>query len=771
VAADRESGTQRILLSAVMLAAIFCFSLQGLQPPAPKALSASPDRFSAGRALAILTRLLGNEAPHLAGSAPNTAVRQRILREFSQNNYVPKVETAFVCGHFGTCATVNNVVARVDGREKGAVLLAAHYDSVPVSPGASDDGAGAATVLEIARALKSLPAPLHSIIFLVDDGEEAGMLGARAFVQSDPWAKEVKAAVNLDARGTSGPSLMFETGNANAWAARLYAKSATHPVTSSIFYTVYKQLPNDTDFTVFKSAGYEGLNFAFIDNVAQYHTPLDNIANASPASMQHQGENALASVLAFANADFSRIPQADAVYFDVFGYGVVRAPARWMLFLAMATILLIGFEMGALSRSGRVALRQLIRGLCAWILTVAGAAVLAFILQRLLQLAGAISVNWIAHPAALEASFWFLAIGVAITLGVLFARGCGFWGLWAGTWTWWALLSLATAWEAKGISYVLLVPAAAAALSALPATLRRSARLESILTGVAVFLPLAASGIVGFATVLLLYDGLGSRALPGICALVALLFTPILPLCVDFLKITSGRGVAIFWAPVVVTFAAAFTSILMPAVTATAPERVNLEYWKDADSGKSQWIVQPVSGRLPEPMLASLPFKRAEKGPFPWDFGPAFLAPAHGLSDPAPAPTLTILESKAATGWRNYRALLRSERGASEVMALFPPGAGVTMVRMNDQAVEGGGRAGRPFFGGWNVYRCVTTPAGGVEVDFSLPAGKPLEVYAVDATYGLPVEGKFLIAARPSNATPSQDGDVTMVSRRVQLIP
>ena len=134
-------------------------------------------------------------------------MRTRIVDELARLAYKPQVQVGFACSEYGDCATVNNVVARLDGSAPGsAVLLAAHYDSVPAAPGDSDDGAGVAAVLEIARALQSLPRPRNSIIFLIDDGEEAGLLGARAFVDSHPWAKEVRAAVNLDARGTSGPS-------------------------------------------------------------------------------------------------------------------------------------------------------------------------------------------------------------------------------------------------------------------------------------------------------------------------------------------------------------------------------------------------------------------------------------------------------------------------------------------------------------------------------------------------------------------------------------
>lgn len=83
---------------------------------------------------------------------------------------------------------------------------------MPAGPGASDDGAAVATVLEIARILAARPASRHPVVLLITDGEEAGLLGAFLFVREHPLAKQVRAAVNLDARGTSGPSLMFETG-------------------------------------------------------------------------------------------------------------------------------------------------------------------------------------------------------------------------------------------------------------------------------------------------------------------------------------------------------------------------------------------------------------------------------------------------------------------------------------------------------------------------------------------------------------------------------
>jgi len=756
----------------MLLAAIFALSLAGLRPPAPKPATAPPAQFSAVRALDTLHRILGNDAPHPVGSPANDAVRDRIVAEFTNLGYQPQVQNAFACDEYGTCATVNNVLARLDGTEGDAgsgdaVLLAAHYDSVPAGPGDSDDGTGAATVLESARALRSLPAPRHSIILLIDDGEEAGLLGARAFVDSHPWAKQVRAAVNVDARGTSGPSLMFETGSANDWAVGIYARHAVRPATSSIFYTAYKRLPNDTDFTVFKAAGYQGLNFAFIGDEVHYHTPLDNSANVTLASLQHQGENALPAVLAFANSDLSALPQQEAVFFDLFGRVTIHWRARRTPAFAGLAALLLLLQTGWMIRGKRLTLREFLWGFFGWLVTIGIAGALALILRWLIRFVGAAPVNWIAHPLPIEIAFWSLAVAVVMVSAVSFARRARFWGLWTGVWIWWALLAAVLSWQAPGLSYVVLVPVAVAALAGLPATIPRDE--STVLAGLAAVLPLAASGIVGFAPTILLYEGLGNRGLPLVALLVALLLTPLAPVCSDLRSVEGLRGVAFVWIPIVATVLAAFAAVVMPAYSAKAPERVNIEYWQDADSGQARWIVQSDSNRLPEPIRLATSFRRADGGAFPWSRGPAFLAGAPGLA--LAAPTFTILESSEANGRRMYRTLLRSERGAPFAAILFPPEAGVEDVRIEGQLLPPETSTVRRYFNGWIFYACASMPANGVEISFSLPVGKPVDVAAADRTYALPSEGAFLLKARPLTAAASQDGDVTIVTRRVELIP
>lgn len=760
---------RRIASSTVVLALVLAFSLLALRPPHGKSASAPPNEFSALRALNTLHNVLGDDMPHPVGSAANDAVRTRILAELTRLGYQPVVHTAFACSNLGRCATVSNILARLDGAEpgSGAVLLSAHYDSVPAGPGDSDDGAGVASVLEIARALKSVSPPRHSIILLLDDGEEPGLLGARAFVNSDSWARQVRADVNLDNRGASGPALMFETGSANDWALDLYARHAKRHVTSSVFYTVYKLLPNDTDFTVFKDVGYQGLNFALIGHVALYHTPLDNSGHISVASLQDQGAGGLASVIALANATVPAGPDADAVYFDFFARPIVRWPGGRTLALAGFAALLLIAQAVWLVYKQRLTAAQVLRGVISWLAIFLATGIAGLALRLILAVAGATPVSWIAYPIFMEIAFALLGIALMIAWGSLAAGGAGFWGLWAGAWTWGVLFSILLAIEAPGLSYVFLVPTLAAVIASLPAVL--VPREPTWTSDVTVLLPLAAAAIAQMPLILLFYRAMGNQALISIALAAVLLVTPLFPLCADLRQIPGIGGFSLRWLPLLAVALAAFAATVVPAYSAQSPERVNFEYALDADSGMARWLVYPDSGRLQASIQLAGAFERAEHASFPWDTHASFVTDAPHLD--LAAPSFTILDSSLAGNRRHYTALLRSERGAPDAAVFFPPNSGVSSVRVGGQSVGPETPRARRYFNGWFAYSCPTMPAAGINISFSLPAGKMIEVTAIDRSFGLPPDGAFLLNARPLTATPSQDGDVTVVSRRVQLFP
>src|SRR5882672_11436418 len=367
-----------LLLAAAGIAVLLAATFAAYRPVAPRRADAPAAEFSAHRATAILQDLVGNGVPHPMGSPAAAQLRDAIVRRLTAAGYAPELQSGFVCNEYGGCGNPVNIVAQLTGGagEQNAVLLSAHYDSVPAGPGASDDGAAVASMLEIARILKALPAPRHPIILLITDGEEAGLLGALLFVREHPWSKGVKAAVNLDARGTSGPSLMFETGAANTWLMRLYESAIARPMTNSLFYVVYRQLPNDTDFTVFKQADYQGFNFAFIGNVGRYHTPLDNVVNADASTIQHQGANGLAALMALANAPTLDPPTGESVFFDGYSRTLIAWRSELALPAALPVLVLLVAEAAILLRGGAVTGRQIVRGWVGNLCALAGGVLL-----------------------------------------------------------------------------------------------------------------------------------------------------------------------------------------------------------------------------------------------------------------------------------------------------------------------------------------------------------------------------------------------------------
>jgi hypothetical protein len=758
---------QTFLLALALIALAVLLTSLAYLPPTAKPADIAPTQFSGMRAQTLLGELLGDGGPHPGGSVAAAAVRQRLVAMLTRFGYQPTIQTGFACDEWGACASVQDVLARLDGTETGgpAVLVASHYDSVPAGPGASDDGAGVAANLEVARVLQSRRPSRHSIIFLFDEGEEQGLLGAHAFVEAHPWAKEVRAVVNVDARGTSGGSLMFETGSANDWLIRMYARAVPHPMTSSIYYAVYKLLPNDTDFSVFHPFGYQGFNFANIGEVSKYHTPLDNLENADARTIQHHGENVLGTVVALANAPLDNPPAGEAVFFDVLGRWVIHWPQPWTLGIALAGALLLLAEFAVLIVSKRLIMREFLWAVGVCFGTVISTAAFSVLVFRMLKLANALPGDWIAHPLAAEAAFASVAFAaMAFNLRWVGAR-TGFWGLWAGAWFWWLLGAVSLAWTAPSFSYIFVAGVVVAGLAGVPPALAKDG--SSLWRLVAVLVPATAAAIVAFGCVWNLYAALGVLALPALAvvlALVLILFAPV------FCEADQGAP-ALFGGFLSVCIGATliFTTgaVLLPAYSAGTPDRLNISYSLDADSGKAQWLVEPESQQLPASFRQVMTFNATPEKAFPWSASPSFMADA-GRMDLA-APTLTIENVTVSGQERTVRARLKSERGAPDASILFSPLSGIEQMQMNGHAVPKAPPRVLQWLNGWHAFDCPVMPTEGLEVQFTVKGDKPADVYVVDESYEVPAAGESLRKARPAYTVASQDGDETIVYRRLKI--
>lgn len=314
-----------LLICALVLLGV----LRSYSTPAPLDAGAPDVVFSADRAEAILRELLSEKLPHVAGSPYNSVIRNRVVAQLEASGYAPEIQSRFHCNPlYGTCSPVDNIVAVKPGAVgKHAVLLTAHYDSGWAGPGAADDGAAVAAILEIARMAADFPPFDNDVIFLFSDSEENGLIGADAFAEHHPLFARVKAVINLEARGVSGPSGMFETGDGNRSIVRMLSKNVERPVANSLVYELYKRMPNDTDYTVYKRKGVMGVNFAFAQGVALYHSALDDADHLDPGSLQHHGDNAWGMLKALGERDLGTIYHAeDAGYIDLFGTRLSHYP-------------------------------------------------------------------------------------------------------------------------------------------------------------------------------------------------------------------------------------------------------------------------------------------------------------------------------------------------------------------------------------------------------------------------------------------------------------
>lgn len=429
--------------------------------------------------------LLGPE-PHPVGTEAHERARAALFAELAALGAAPVEHRAMVCGDWGRCAAVVNLIGRLGPADGAPVAVVAHYDSVGAGAGAADDGSGVAAVLDIARRYHDTPPP-RPVLFVLTDGEELGLLGARALVQ-DHVLDGVAAVVNLEARGTDGPSLLFETAGPSGPAAARFASVASRPFSSSLFDAIYQVLPNDTDLSELRDIGMPAFNLAFIGSPLDYHTPADGEVGLSVTSAAHQAAEATRLVDSLVHD-----PPADgaaAVWFDVFGFGVVRFPQVAVVPLSLLALFGLGFG----AWNARVRPRSVALGVVLPLLgTVAAVAVGAALVVALhwttdnlwRERAWAVQLALVASGAA---------IGLAVPrLGPDDDRG----GVWFGAAAVWTALALVVAVMLPGASFLWVVPAVVgAALSARPAIAAAVAALAAIVVW---------SPVVG-----LLYAALGS---------------------------------------------------------------------------------------------------------------------------------------------------------------------------------------------------------------------------------------------------------------------
>ncbi|HWE47018.1 MAG TPA: M20/M25/M40 family metallo-hydrolase [Caulobacteraceae bacterium] len=313
-----------------------------IRVPDPVGPGAASTVFSSARAFRDIDEM--GKAPHPVDSVQHDQVRDYLISRLKGLGLETRVQDGRAFHEIDAGgrqivmgADVQNLIGVLPGKDRSLRPLAimAHYDSVPGSPGAADDAAGVAVALEVARAIKAQGPPERDVDLIITDGEESGLVGAHAFFNDDPLAKQIGFVINMDTRGSGGRTFMFQTAAGDGQTLDLFRKTAVDPRANSLAVFIYEHMPNDTDFTVSRKAGIQGLNYAFMGREFDYHSPSATPARTQPGAIQDLGRQVLAPAQAVAFSKVLPGKAPDKVFGDLYGRVVVAYPpvVGWLVLL------------------------------------------------------------------------------------------------------------------------------------------------------------------------------------------------------------------------------------------------------------------------------------------------------------------------------------------------------------------------------------------------------------------------------------------------------
>jgi hypothetical protein len=790
VAEAAASGRGRLragVVGLLVVAAVVGLAWVTQQPPAPVPASAPASQFSAERALVHLRRIAA-EGPTPIGSAGSTAVRDYLVAELSAVGFAVEVHEGLGARTFGdstVAGRVDNVVATLPGRDTtGRVVLAAHYDTTFGSPGAADDKAAVAAILEAARAVAGGERLRNDVVVLLTDGEEPGLLGAEAFAAQHRYGAGGGVVLNWEATGNAGASVLFETSQGNADLITEFAASAPHPVGDSALAAMYQAGSQNTDFTVLSETGFAGLNFGLSDGTASYHHGRDTIANLDAASLQHHGANMLGLTRGFGERDLAAVrAQRDATFFTAFGQ-VIAYPDRLIRPLAaLASAAVIALAIVA-RRRRLTTLPRLLAGTAASLipLVAAPAAAIGF-WEALVGIRPGYAAMFMGDPY--RPVLYRMALG-ALTVSLLLAwyvalrRRVGAIALAAGALVWPAVLGIAGAWLVPAMSYYGALPAAAAAAGMLGALLmdeRPAWRAVALTAGA---LPGAVLLVLGGETLLGILGIAGGAVGVFFFALAGLLMLPLVELA---LPVAAGSVARRRGAPLPVGRRGALLPVaaagLAMALTAAGlavdrfdgdhPQQSHLLYLLDAGGGSAMWASRDSD---PHGWVAQHAPDADGRTALPLPYGTTarWTGPAEPL--PLDAPHLRVRDVRSDGGGIVVDLHVASRRDAG-VLTLH------TDRRVEDVTITAGGRPpvtatpAHPDGGDRREWpyelRFYDPPPDGVGVRLRMRGQQPPRIVLSDYTVGLEqVPG---LTPRPGDLDRSLDhsSDLVVVGRAHDL--
>ncbi len=693
-----------------------------------------PAGFSAERAMSHVEALAAGPRP--AGSAAHRAAREYIvtaLREKAGLEAEIRVAAA-TSTRYGLpydAARVHNVVATIPGTDPSRrIVLVAHYDTVLTSPGAGDDAAGVATLLEAGRALAVEYGGAPEVTLLFTDAEEVGAVGAEAFLASGGLDPGRTTVLNFDARGTGGPCALIETAGDEGRLVRAVARSGAPVTASSLLPALARFHGVGTDFRPFRESGASGLNFAIVDGVARYHTPADAPPALDRESVRRQGDAAVALVRALGvGAD----DDSGAVSYFTAPWAGLVVYARFLdLFAATLATVLVAFWVVASVRRGNTSWAGLGASGLAAVAAVTLAAVACHAGWWLVRALGAGPAPGLADPydpvpyrlaAVLLAAGTALGvaraarhIGVAAPLGILPAIGvAALWGLALGL---------------PGAAYLLAVPMPFVALHAVASGGGRGAAVARALGAAAASLPVV---LVWAPVPYILLAGLRLSAAwaAGAVAAFAVL------LCASVFErarfAVDGRAAA---ALVALAAVAAGVGVSRAGASPQTPRPVSVAYALDADAGRAFRVSDRESAGGPEDKIFADALTTEALPRFLGEDG-ALTRAAAADTLAVPGPEVALVGDAAGDGRRELTVRVRSRRGAPWLHVFVETGKVIGAAVDGTAFEKRAGGAGAAEGAVWG-FRHVGAGDEGFELKLVAdPAAGPVRITVVDQSPGV----------------------------------
>ena len=747
---DHSASEVYALLGLLTLAVAAGAGLYCFVPPRVVPSSAPPSEFSAKRAMKHLD-VIARE-PHPTGSLANAHARNYLVDQLNSLGLKPEVQKAVAMTSWDIggapygAGVAENILARASGANStGALLLMAHYDSVATGPGAADDGSGVVTLLETVRALRSSAPLRNDVIVLFTEGEKDGGLGAQAFTDEHPWAKDVALIINPDSGGSCGPANMAIFHQHNGWLVREFTKALAHSLAASIGEELSRMGGGFAwgDHLPLYRKGVPVLGLSVDGCQTAFETVQDKTVNLDPRSVQDLGEYEIGLVRHFGNLDLKdAVAQDDVIFFPIFGHTFFYS-VRWVTSLGLATLLALlviiafGLKQKILT-AGRLALAFLFWAVGA----IAVAGVIALLWRVLLSL-HLVNGSYLSAYNAQSYTAAFVALAAAIASGLYaaFRRKVGADNLIAGALVFCGAVLLLTYLFIPRASYLLVWPllfpllplGCALVLNRQDSLPLRIAQIACAVPAIALFVPLIAFMeispgdlsqtvvIIGVLTMVLFallapqleVFSLHKRALfPGLCAVVAL----------ALLAFGASRS----------------------GYDARHPKPDSMSYWLDAQAGKASWIsFDEKPDDWTSQFLTS--HSQADHLSIFGDLGGTAIlrAPAPALSLAAPA--ITTLDDSTVGDERSLRLQISSPRQA-RVLWVIVGNAAVLRARLEggNARVEEMDRRNKL----WG-FIFVGLPPQGITLDVTVQASESPQLIVTDQSDGLPEVPGF--SARPRN--------------------